>query len=546
MGSIVPVCTAILDPKLLKGLPLIGHWVQQQSLAVLCAIFASLVACSFIVRILSTIYSAKVVYDTGKYFALTNFDVLLDSPYVDYSSTKINEISTLITNKSNMMSKGVINSYAVIINSVLLSLAYIVMVTATASDIGLLVCIIIGGIYFSIARLVKGNLASISADISRYSVRNMELVYQGFSAFKDILLNEMQNRFRGDFAASENHLNSARRKKQILSEFPKALIETAFILGVVAFLFFWARELDSPNSLFEEIPGLLFLLVAVQRTLPLFQRIFSSWASIQSNRAVAEDVLAGLSKGVALRDRMRWKGGENEVAQSDRPCSISPGADITLEKVCFAYAQGSPVLKDYSVRFRGSAFNVLTGPSGSGKSTVMDLLLGLLEPESGEIFVGEAPLGAEGNLNRWRKMVAHVPQSPFLLDGTLEENLLFGEPAGAKIDLDLAARVLTSTGLITLRPNLPDLLSWDIGAFGIALSGGQRQRLAISRELYKRADWLILDEPTSALDEDSELEVINRVREHFPSISILCISHSGQLSRVADYSHFIDKYDCVR
>ncbi|MFC7459445.1 ATP-binding cassette domain-containing protein, partial [Hydrogenophaga defluvii] len=164
-----------------------------------------------------------------------------------------------------------------------------------------------------------------------------------------------------------------------------------------------------------------------------------------------------------------------------------------------------------------------TGITGSGKSTLIDLILGLLPPSSGQIWIEGEALDAT-NLRRWQKRIAHVPQSIFLTDSSIGENVALGVPP-QHIDTSRLRRVMAAAQMTEFVDRLPQGLATRVGERGVQLSGGQRQRIGLARALYKQADVLILDEATSALDGATESRVMDAIYHLNPNVIILMIAH---------------------
>ena len=190
----------------------------------------------------------------------------------------------------------------------------------------------------------------------------------------------------------------------------------------------------------------------------------------------------------------------------------------------FRYSSDGPwVLNGLDLTIAKGARIGFVGATGSGKSTTMDLLMGLLEPTDGQILVDSEPL-SRNRVRAWQRAIAHVPQSIYLADATLAENIAFGVPSGA-IDMERvrqAARQAQIADFIEGRPQGYDAL---VGERGVRLSGGQRQRIGIARALYKQATVLVLDEATSALDNVTEQSVMDAIEGLDRDLTILVIAH---------------------
>ena len=180
-------------------------------------------------------------------------------------------------------------------------------------------------------------------------------------------------------------------------------------------------------------------------------------------------------------------------------------------------------MKDLNLRLPKGARVGLVGTTGSGKSTIMDLLMGLLPPSSGQILVDGFPPHGEG-VRAWQRIVAHVPQSFFLSDASFAENIAFGRPLES-IDMNRVKQAARQSHIAEFIEGNPEGYNTMVGERGIRISGGQRQRIIIARALYKRATILVFDEATSALDNTTEREIMHAINELGRDLTILIIAH---------------------
>jgi ATP-binding cassette subfamily B protein len=201
---------------------------------------------------------------------------------------------------------------------------------------------------------------------------------------------------------------------------------------------------------------------------------------------------------------------------------------IRLEGVHFRYGPDQPeVLRGLDLEIRRGERIGLIGSTGSGKSTTVDLLMGLLEPSQGRILVDGADLHDPAHPERlaaWRAAIAHVPQSIYLADSSIAENIAFGVPIG-QIDLERVRQVAEQAQIASFIEASPEGYQSFVGERGIRLSGGQRQRIGIARALYKQAQVLVFDEATSALDTGTEEAVMEAVEDLSEEFTIVMIAH---------------------
>lgn len=370
----------------------------------------------------------------------------------------------------------------------------------------------VSGLGFAIIYLIASVAArrrlhrnsSIIAQSQSLRVRTMQ---EGVGGIRDILLDRSQPVFIGVYEQAEAGFRDARVKNAVLAGAPRVIVEA---VGMVLIAVIAVVVVQRPGGLATALPVLGALALGAQRLLPLIQQVYNGWASAMGNRTVLMDVVELLSRPAA-----------SEPGQTD---ALSFESKISLENVTYAYPGGrNAALKEVSLEIpKGSRVGIV-GKTGSGKSTLMDIVLGLLEPQSGSISIDGVELTA-ANRAAWQKNIVHVPQAIFLADATIAENIAFGIRT-EDVDIERVYRAAEQAELTEVVTALPHGYETRVGERGIQLSGGQRQRIGIARALYKRATVLVFDEATSALDTETESAVMAAIERLDRNLTILIIAH---------------------
>ena len=188
------------------------------------------------------------------------------------------------------------------------------------------------------------------------------------------------------------------------------------------------------------------------------------------------------------------------------------------------------------------AFIAVVGSSGAGKTTVADLIIGLLRPQRGDVWIDDLPLG-DIDATAWRRMIGYVPQETFLFHDTVMANVTLGEPGISRADVETALRRAEAWEFVAA---LPDGVDTVVGERGARLSGGQRQRIAIARALVRNPALLILDEATTALDPETEAGIVATVKRLTGRLTVLSISHQPAMQSAADFVYQLDTGTATR
>jgi len=284
---------------------------------------------------------------------------------------------------------------------------------------------------------------------------------------------------------------------------------------------------DKVNGGSGAIPVLGMLAMGAQRMLPMLQQSYSSWVSIRGGQISLGDALDLMDQPLPM--------------YTVDPAKIRFNNSISFRDVSFKFAPESPeILCGLNIDLvKGRRIGII-GNTGSGKSTFLDVLMGLLSPTQGELLIDGVAISDE-NRRGWQKNIAHVPQTIFLSDASIGENIALGIPRD-EIDFERVRYAAQRAQLAEFVESLDQKYESRAGERGIKLSGGQRQRIGIARALYKHADILVLDEATSALDGDTETKVMQAINAMEDGLTTIIVAH--RLSTLRNCDQIIELEAC--
>ena len=294
----------------------------------------------------------------------------------------------------------------------------------------------------------------------------------------------------------------------------------------------------------KAIPILGAFALGSQRLLPVLQQAYAAWSGIQGGQGSLQDTLTLLDQPLP------------DHAEQLSVQALTFKYNISLKQISFRYNAQTPyVLKSLNLTIAKGSRVGFIGTTGSGKSTLLDIVMGLLYPSHGVMEVDGTAV-TPANARAWQVRIAHVPQTIFLSDASIEENIAFGVPKD-RIDHRRIRQAAEQAQLAGSIETWPEHYQTLVGERGIRLSGGQRQRIGIARALYKQADVIIFDEATSALDNETEQAVMHAIEALSKDLTLFIIAHrlttlesctqiveldDGDIKRIGSYKDIINTH----
>jgi len=443
-------------------------------------------------------------YAQGRYHILASklFERYLKMPYRNFIQNNSSILSKSIITEAQLLTTIIIALLMMLSEFFVIVLIYTVMVLVNLK-ITIFLTLLLGINSIFMIKVISPKIKQAGIKRAKYQQVFYEVINKSFGNYKMIKLNTLDKQMYQEFTKTSSNFVKSNIQNQALSNFPRLFLEAiafTIIIVIVLYLIEMGSEMQSSQSLLSQVS--IFVL-SLYRLMPSINRIMTAYNQILFNHKALD----------IIYDNMHY---QNEVL-GDKKLSFSK--EILLQDISFAYNNDIDALRNINFTFRKNEKIAIIGESGSGKSTLVDIIIGLHKPTSGMIYVDQVPL-CDYNLLAWRSKIGYIPQSPYLFDGTVGENIAFGLEYD-KVKINAVLKQAQIYDIFQKKEGIDTR----VGENGITLSGGQRQRIAIARALYKDPEILVLDEATSALDYDTEMKIMEEIYEIAKDKTLIIIAH---------------------
>ncbi len=482
---------------------------HQQFLFVLGFIVFILLIISQIFKIITTYVQVRFVHMREYTLGKRLLKGYLQQPYswflsrhsADFGKIILSEVHTLVFNGINplleLIAKGTV------------AVALITLLVIVDPKLALIIGIALGGAYLIIFYFVRNYLHQNGKKRLIYNQLRFKSIIEAFSAVKEVKVGGLEANYINNFSTSAQLYARAFATQGVVSQTPRFILEAIGFGGVLLMILYMMVQTGSFNS---TLPIISLYVFAGYRLLPSLQVMYA--ASVQLT--FIEPALDKLNKDLeSLRPAIKKQ--TKDILKFNKT--------ISLKNLYYRYPNSSTeALTNVSINIPVKSSIGFVGSTGSGKTTIIDIILGLLEPQKGTLEVDGKVITKE-NARSWQSLIGYVPQQIYLSDDTIAANIAFGIDSKS-VDLRAVKKAAKIANLHNfIIEELPYNYSTTIGERGVRLSGGQRQRIGIARALYHNPQVLVLDEATSALDNETEKVVIDAINKISKETTIILIAH---------------------
>ncbi|MBR4831618.1 MAG: ABC transporter ATP-binding protein [Butyrivibrio sp.] len=470
--------------------------------------------------VVKNLYLLFLIYKQNTFITRARNDMIsrvmrefLNRPYEDYLGADIPTVFR-ITDSDIPKTFTLMMSILSLATEVVVTVCLSIVVLAINWQMTVIMTIVFLIVTLIITKVLKPRLNKIGRENQETQSRIAKWRIQAIYGLKDVKVLNRQDFFIRNYYESGKVGADIARNYTVMNNIPRLLIETMFIVVVFSYILIYILGGGMPETLMTQLTA---IAAAALRLMPSVNRINTYLTEIAYNQFSLDFVYNNLTESMKIDKEMR----------AERAAIAGPELhlekEIEIKDITFAYPDADTNIFTGAnmVVPKGKSVGIM-GPSGAGKSTVVDIILGLLHVQKGEILCDGSNIFS--NYDSWLAQIGYIPQSIYLVDESIRENIAFGIDAD-RIDDNRIWEVMEEAQLADFVRSLPEGLDTKIGDRGVRLSGGQRQRIGIARALYHNPEILVFDEATSALDNETEAAVMEAINSFHGKKTMIIIAH---------------------
>lgn len=539
VASILPFMAVLTNPSLIETNIILNTMFQALSIFGVENNQQFLVALGFLVFVLlivSLSFKAVTTYAQVRFIQMCEYNIgkrLLEAylyqPYSWFLNHNSSDLGKTILSEVSQVVGGGIRAYIDLIAKSLIVIALITLLIIVDPKLAFIISLILGGAYLLIFYFIRAFLDKIGKKRIKNNQLRFTAVMEAFGAIKETKVGGFEKYHIKNFSTSAQIYAQAQASSQVVSQLPRFILEAVAFGGILLIMLYVMVQTGNFNS---SLPIISLYVFAGYRLMPSLQQLYAASTSL---------TFIGPALDKLTEDFKSLK----PFVENQQQDVLSFNKTISLKSINYNYPNTSrTALNNINLSIPIKSTVGLIGSTGSGKTTILDIILGLLEPQKGKLEVDEKVITKQ-NLRSWQQNIGYVPQHIFLADETVATNIAFGIEF-KDIDYDAVEKASKMASLHEFVTNeLPKQYQTTIGERGIRLSGGQRQRIGIARALYHNPKVLILDEATSALDSQTEKEVMDAVHKLGKDITIILVAHRLNTVKNCDIIFKLEKGELI-
>ncbi len=488
-------------------------------------VFSTLTFLATLLRLFDAWLAQRLAAGIGNDLTTSTFNAFLQQPFLVYKTSNSSNTIRILTADIDLFVVAIAETLQFCI-AVATSIAIVFALMSLGAKKVIFIVALLFTVFFILSVSTRSPLLHAGHRVSRIQSQKIKIIQEALGSFRDITLDRSQLYFIRQLSSHDYSLRHIRVITELLSVVPRFVLE-GFLLITLSFL---AVFLNSKEGSSNSLAFIGVFALGMQRLLPALNLAYASLSNIRKFRAPILDVLNVLEASPSTSSFVTL------TVQPSLDSSLPTFSSLKVSNLSFAYPDSEAVLRNISFQLDAGNHLAITGSTGSGKSTLLDLLMGLLAPSSGSVqlvfgnrddCVYDVNSLLDLSVQTNQCFIAHVPQSIFLADTTIAENIAFGISPHC-IDLESVKNAARIAQIAAFIEELPNGYFTNVGERGNLLSGGQRQRLGIARAVYKTPSLLFLDEATSALDIETERSILTNLSK-IQQLAVISVAHRASV-----------------
>ncbi|WP_308470417.1 ABC transporter ATP-binding protein/permease [Campylobacter hyointestinalis] len=450
-------------------------------------------------NILYTYMLNKFAYGRYNLFTSRLFDTYVHLPYQNFVQRNSSQFTKAIINEAGNLSSYIQSLLSMLSEVFTIVLLYSILLVIDWK-MTLVLTLVLGLKILFITKILSKRIKAQGEKRSESQSKFYKILNETFGNFKIVKFIQNEKKILNEFLTASTQFTRSNIVNATLQQLPRNILETVGFGSLIAIVIFILIKYEDASKV---LPIISMYALALYRMLPAINKILSSYNG-----------MLFMSKALNIvYDELRY------IPPKEGDQNINFKSEIVLNNISFEYIASKPVLNGITLSIKKGEKIAFIGKSGGGKSTLVDLIIGLYRPNKGEIHV-DGILLDDKNIRSWRSKIGYIPQSIYLFDGTVKDNVAFGY----ELDDSKVIKCLKKANIYDFLSQ-KDGIDTRVGEGGIQLSGGQKQRIGIARALYNDPEILVLDEATSALDNDTESKIMDEIYEVSNDKTLIIIAH---------------------
>ncbi len=536
VSVMVPIITILVKEDTVSSIDFIGklfsffHINSYQSFVIIC------ISVLIVIYIMKNVFSIFQNYIHARFVANNRLamqkrilDIMIHRPYSYFLNISTGDVTQIIIRDPGN-AYGLLSTLLSTTTSLIVSLALAITIFIISPWMTAFVVVVMSMSMFLITRVLRPRIAKAGQAYRRANAASNGWIIEIVNGIKEIKVTRREQFFVDKYNRIARGGVSAEKEYKTINGIPRAFIEVVSICStLVAILLL----LIQGKTLMDLLPSLGAFGVAAVKLLPSINKISSALNEITYQQPYLDKLIETIDNLEFVQEDTTKRNPE-----TGKPIKITLEQSVEMKDVTFKYPNTERnVLENVDMTIPVGKSIGIVGPSGAGKTTSVDIILGLLQAESGEIL--SDGVNVMDNYDGWLAKIGYIPQTIFMLDASIKDNVAFGLPKDT-VDEKKVWRALKDAQLEEFVKGLPEGLNSRVGERGVRISGGQRQRIGIARALYSDPDLLVFDEATSSLDNDTESAIMESINSLHGKKTMIIIAHRLQTIEGCDIVYRVD------